>query len=222
MARRSEGFELVVIGASLVLILSFQTVWNIVLEAWIKAQLEVYMGPLAAEIIERTGAIIVPLGLAAAIVHTLYRYLRDELRAGLTPSSLEILFNPNDERCVRWEHSSDDTHAIVRYRVGIHNTGPTTLFSLTVRAHESRFVQKVIAVAHRVPAETETPIIWRADALEPQATEYVELFGMDDRDAAVLRNAYIFHIEARARDASPEIAEFKYDPRRSKGLRRLR
>jgi hypothetical protein len=45
---------------------------------------------------------------------------------------------------------------------------------------------------------------------------------MDDRDAAVLRHAYIFHIEVRARDARPEIAEFKYDPRRSKGLCRLR
>jgi hypothetical protein len=86
-----------------------------------------------------------------------------------------------------------------------------------------RFVARHLkAVAHHVPSEMETPIIWRADALEPQATEYVELFGMDDRDAAVLRHAYIFHLEARARDASPEIAEFKYDPRRPKALRRLR
>jgi len=52
--------------------------------------------------------------------------------------------------------------------------------------------------------------------------DHLALFGMDDRDAAVLRHAYSFDSEVRARDASPEIAEFKYDPRRSKGLRRLR
>src|SRR5215475_10037176 len=115
MPKRSEGFGLIVVGASVALILSIQAIWNVALEGWIRAQLAVYVGKLAAGVIERTLAILAPLRFALAIVLFLYRYIKRELRDGMALPALEIHFQPDDERFVRWEYPLDDTHAVVRY-----------------------------------------------------------------------------------------------------------
>jgi hypothetical protein len=220
MAKRSEGFELVVIGAGVALILSFYTIWTVLLADVITKELEISVGALAAAVIEKIAAILVAVALAAASVWFLYRYVKRELRDGMTLSSPEILFRPEDERFVRWEYPPDDTHAIIRYYVGLHNAGPKSILGPSLRAHESPFVKNAIAVAHRVPAHVTTPVIWQAEALDPQATEYVELFGVDDRVPAI--KPCIFHLEVRARDAKTEVAEFKYDPKHSPALRRVK
>jgi hypothetical protein len=219
MVKRSESFELLLALAAAVLAYSFQRLWNVLLEAWIRAHLESYVGIIAAEVIEKLGATIVPLGSAIAVIAYLYKYVKSELRDAAMGSSLEILYDPLDENFLHVEYPEDDGDAVIRYRVGIYNPGPKTLFLPSLRAQESPFVANVIAIAHCVP-HVGSPIIWQADAIDPNTTEYVELFALEDSDQAKLRQRYTFHLEARARDVKSAIAEFKYDHRKSPALRR--
>ena|SRR5580704_8928647 len=221
MAKRSESFELLLVLAGAGLAYSLQNLWNALAEEWIRAHLEYYVGTIAAEVIEKLGATIIPVCSAIAIISFLYKYIKSELRDAAMGSSLEILYDPLDENFLRVEYPTDDGDAVIRYRVGIYNPGPKTLFFPSLRAQESPFVANVIAIAHCVP-HIGSPTIWQADAIDPNTTEYVELFALENSDQARLRQRYTFHLEARAKDVKAAIAEFKYDHRKSPALRRGR
>lgn len=73
--RKSDNFPLIIAGSGLGLGLLLHTVWNILLEDWLKHQLEHYFGLSVADMIEKFGAVGFPLLVAAGIVWFLYQYL---------------------------------------------------------------------------------------------------------------------------------------------------
>jgi hypothetical protein len=81
MARKTDNFQIVLIGAGLGLFLLFHTVWSILFEDWVKHQLEKIIGQTVAEMIEKFGALGFPLLGAIAIVWFLWTYLKRRYEA---------------------------------------------------------------------------------------------------------------------------------------------
>jgi hypothetical protein len=74
--RRSDSFELVLLGAAVALMIAFKAIFDIFFEEWIKSQLSDKLGLTVAEMIERFGAIVVPLCISIAVIWLLYRYMK--------------------------------------------------------------------------------------------------------------------------------------------------
>jgi hypothetical protein len=81
MARKSDHFPLVLGGGILALLWLFHTIWSILVEDWVKHQLEQRVGHTVAEMIERFGAVGFPALAAGGIVWFLYHYIERSLRA---------------------------------------------------------------------------------------------------------------------------------------------
>lgn len=178
-------------------------------------------------------------GQAAFAVWARERAARNEADAALgairakAPIELKILFDEEDGRFVR----PIKTHLGVlgeRYFVGIRNEGRATLHGVTLRAHESWFVECTIAVAHYRVSEhsgavitAREPIVAQFEHLDPGATELAELFGKDFHVSedyatdAVFRETHRFNLEVRARDTATVVAEFEYVPNRRPMIRMI-
>jgi hypothetical protein len=83
VARKSENFQLVLVGGGLGLWILFHTIWSILFEDWIKHQLERFVGHTVAEMMEKFGSVGFPAIAAIAIVWFLYAYIRSHLKAEL-------------------------------------------------------------------------------------------------------------------------------------------
>jgi hypothetical protein len=139
------------------------------------------------------------------------RHMRVPRHPGQGP--LSIAFDPHDARFVRRDSNA------VRFYVGVHNNGDETLESVSLWGQDSEFVRRTIGAAqfkrtHRM--FDRMPPILRLDALDPGATELVELFGIPNDFSFVesnsfLRTPHTFYLEVRARDVQTVIAEFSYD-----------
>ena len=81
MRRTSDSFPLVLVGGGLGLWILFHTIWNILFEDWLKAQLERLTGHTVAEVIERFGSIGLPALAEIALVWFLYDYIRAHANA---------------------------------------------------------------------------------------------------------------------------------------------
>ena len=135
---------------------------------------------------------------------------------------IELIFDANDARFVRDKLYSlrDDPVIISRsWWIMIKNNSLTkSADNVTIRAREGWFVSCSIALAHRAidaPTQKE-PIIFEKETLEPQAYEFVELFGIDPKVSQsagdVFKRSHEFVIEARARDALTVEMVLKYEP----------
>ena len=142
-------------------------------------------------------------------------------------SPIEIVFDPDDDRCVRRKERS------TRFSIGVRNgtVDHRTISDVSLRALESTFAVRVLAWAHgRINYQTgrlleRDPILQEWVQLDPGVTEYVELFGVDtsattDREE-ILKTAQQFTIEVRARDTPRATAVFEYDPNKDPALARL-
>lgn len=91
--RRSQHFELVLVGGALALWFLLHSIWNILFEEWIKHELQHRFGLSVAEMIERFGAVGFPALGAIAIVWGLHRYISKEFakeRAAEDISRIEV------------------------------------------------------------------------------------------------------------------------------------
>jgi hypothetical protein len=80
MDQRSENFPLVLLAGGLLLALFAHHLFGVFLDEWIKLQLEHIVGLSAADIIEKSGALLVQLFVAFGIVWILYNYIERHLR----------------------------------------------------------------------------------------------------------------------------------------------
>lgn len=135
---------------------------------------------------------------------------------------LELIFDENDPRCVRDEHYPFEGKPLKfrRWLIGVRNASwSKSADDVTLRAHESWFVENTFVIAHEDPRSTRSarsPIIFKAQTLEPLALEFVELFGLSTNLAQspgdVFRQSHEFVIEGRARDAATIVLTLKYEP----------
>ena len=136
-------------------------------------------------------------------------------------AELELVFDPNDPRCVKDKRYWFESEFLEsrRWSIGVKNNSETkSADGLTVRAKEFWFVSCSIATSHRGPYEEakREPVFFTKDTLEPGALEFVEMFGMDGNTSAmgsgVFQKSHEFVIEARARDAKTVQIVLQYDP----------
>jgi hypothetical protein len=76
MSRKSGNFPLVLAGGALALWWLFHKIFDILLEDWIKHQLEPRVGHTVAEVIERFGAVGFPALAAGGVVWFLWAYIK--------------------------------------------------------------------------------------------------------------------------------------------------
>lgn len=144
---------------------------------------------------------------------------------------LQIIYDQENPRCVRPE-ITDDGRAITRYWVGVHNrTTDRTLFDVSLRALEGSITSEIIGVAHgkflsSAPNDMRTerePIIAEWKQLDPDVTEYVQLFGLDDEVSASAESALAdvreLNLEARATNTKRAIALLEYVPNQIPAIR---
>jgi hypothetical protein len=163
--------------------------------------------------------------VAAYALWSRERLARNAAENRLAGSRIQILFDDTDDRYVR---PIQTLHGQTgeRYFVGIHNPGSATLYTVTLRAQESWFVDNTIAIAHaRTPMRRDRePLIAELPHIDPGATELIELFGKDYHNVSapnVFSDKRSFSLEARARDTPTVVAEFEYDPTRRPMIRQL-
>jgi hypothetical protein len=147
----------------------------------------------------------------------------EELGAGLNALHeelriLQILFDERDSRCVRDEPDLYGRIRVRRWYAGVHNASRrTSIDGVTLRAHDSQFVQCTIGVAHLEPGgSVKSPIVSKIETLPPGAEEFSELFGVGGSDVYsehdILSKKQTFTLEARGRDAEKCLATLEYDP----------
>jgi len=144
-----------------------------------------------------------------------------------TPT-IELLFEENDSRYFNDIPSLYSTPMGRKWKIAVRNASKRkSADALTVRAKECWFVDCTIAEAHskRDRGREKEPIILSLETLEPQAVQYVELFGVDwkpsNTPGDVLKRAHDFIIEARARDAVTVLMTLRYEPTEPPTLKRL-
>jgi len=220
MGRRSNNFELVLLGGAFALLYFFHTIFNILFEEWIKHKLQDYLGITVAEMIERFGAITFPALGAIAVVWGLYRYIEREL----TKDAFEFVYDQTDNRFFQ----PDDKKAV--YRVGLHIVAPHTIQWPNVRVLDSPFTHRVIAPRHTGrPHPVGAVQIYSGGAIDPGCLELFELCDLPPHrkyikmngDQDPLGHIQTFALEARGRDVRPARALFEYDPDKSPMIRRL-
>ena len=119
-------------------------------------------------------------------------------------AQLELIFDKWIPRCVKDEfyRFKDKPPKSRKWFVGIKNSSTTkSADEVTVRAHESWFVDCTIAVAHRRMNESskKSPLIFSHSTLEPGAVEFIELFGLETHlSGDVFKRSHEFVLEARA------------------------
>jgi hypothetical protein len=162
-------------------------------------------------------AVTAGAALVALIYYILALLEKFRTHAASKNKAFEILFDQNDSRFVRLI-DNDAT----RYCIGLHILAAKSVIHPNVRARESEFTTRVIAVAHpsSVGTYSSGPVqIYLGGALDPDDIEIIKLFdlpsyrylyirGADDPIGRVQR----FVLEARGRDVRTFTAEFEYDP----------
>jgi hypothetical protein len=131
---RPESFELVIGGAIILLGFFLERIFDILFAEWITLELKDKFGLTAAEVIERSGAILVLGSLAIVIVWFLYRYLKayfdrriDELT---NPMSVFDVSNYiySESRTVQWKNGNSSELYETSYYLNVGNrldTGKT-------------------------------------------------------------------------------------------------
>src|ERR1700732_3343007 len=96
MDRRSDNLPLVLLGGAIGILFMLHTVWSILLEDWLKHELEHSLGLSEAEMIERFGELGFPILGAFGIVWFLYKYLSKDFArqlAEITAPRLSVVFD---------------------------------------------------------------------------------------------------------------------------------
>jgi hypothetical protein len=135
-------------------------------------------------------------------------------------AELEFIFDESDPRCVKEGDSfygyDGNYQKPRRWWIGIKNSSTTkSAEDVTIRAHESWFVDNTIAIAHRRIDERpkKSPLIFSRATLEPGAVEFVELFGLSPNlSGDVFKKSHDFVLEARARDTQTVLMTLRYEP----------
>jgi hypothetical protein len=135
-------------------------------------------------------------------------------------AQLEFIFDESDPRCVKevdgFYGYNGNYQKPRRWLFGIKNSSTTkSAEDVTVRAHESWFVDNTIAIAHRRIDERpkKSPLIFSRATLEPGAVEFIELFGLSPNlSGDVFKRIHEFVLEARARDAQTVLMTLRYEP----------
>jgi hypothetical protein len=86
MAKRSQNFELVLLGFAIALVFVFKAIFENLFYAWLMRELERRFGLMEAEVIAGFSSIAVPVCASIALTWGLYRYLKRELTRELSGS----------------------------------------------------------------------------------------------------------------------------------------
>ncbi len=192
-----------------------------------KAGISVIAGFLAAitgAILQVTWYEMAMMGIGVAIVVQTYSILR---LMRIPKSPLEIVFDPTDTAYVRPTQGLYGPTGEF-YSVGVHNAGGVTLHDVTARALDSWMTREAISVAqHGHPVRRHSPVeIFSVPALHPDASEVIELFGLDF-NSTISHPDYIFNtvqrftLEVMARDVATVREEFEYDPKARPMIRKI-
>jgi hypothetical protein len=221
MDRKSDNMSLAVLGGILALFLLLHTIFNILFEEWIKHQLEHHVGYTVAEMIERFGAIALPVLAAICVVWLLFHYLKREFNRELQTLLLqqaarfELVYDADDERFVKKEENK------TLYRVGLHVLGNQTIDLPNILVFDSPFTERIIAPIHsRAGSPVGSIRIYQGGALDPDVLELIDLCELPNErkflnvknESGPLGHAHTFIVEARARHCKPVPATFRYDP----------
>ena len=132
---------------------------------------------------------------------------------------LEILFDEHDDKFVRDKSGYYGGIQTRSWFVGLHNASITkNIDDVTLRAHDSQFVQCTIAVERiRGDGRLEPDrIVAEFSTISPDATEFVKLFSMSGTDIwgeqDILAKKQTFTLEVRGRDTPKATLTLEYDP----------
>src|ERR1043166_8445629 len=81
MSKRSQNFELVLLGSAAALYFLFNNIFGNLFYAWLKQEFEKYTGVLESDVLAKLSQISFSLLLVVVILWWLYRYIYRELRA---------------------------------------------------------------------------------------------------------------------------------------------
>jgi hypothetical protein len=111
MSKRSQDFELLLLGGAAALYFLFDNIFGNLFYAWLKQELEKYTGLLESDVLAKLSQVSFSLLLVIAIIWWLYRYIHQALRA-------EFQADREEQRQKLWELREEG--------VGLRNDGITT------------------------------------------------------------------------------------------------
>jgi hypothetical protein len=160
------------------------------------------------------------LGMGFEAAYRLDQKRRETIRALSPDESLHLTYDVTDERCLKFRgsrYSSDATGEM--YSFLVTNRGSKTLLNVTVRALPSWFTSTLVSetVFSRSVSRTQTVVIREIAAIDPGATDVIELFGLSYSPESsnpdhILNRVERFTLEARATDSKTVQLHMKYDP----------
>jgi hypothetical protein len=232
MPGRSDNTDLVLLlGAALLAALG-HSIFDILLEEWIKQRLEDYFGFTVAEVIERFGSIAIPTLLAIAIIWIMVRVIKRDYEKQLKAAkaalekggpAFEFVYDPANPRWV----SADSQKT--RYCIGLRILSRQTIDHPNIWALEGPFTKRIFSRIAKEINPAGAVMIYSGGAIDPSVTEPIELFGLPTSKQYLaikgpddpLRSVQRFTLEARGRHCEPVRAQFEYDPDRTPMIRML-
>lgn len=112
VSRKSDNYQLVFIGGGLALFMLLHTIRSILLEDWLKHQLEHLVGHTVAEMIERFGSVGFPLLGVIGIIWFLIAYNRDHKSKAAAQDGgtfFKLAYVYCETKSIKWEDGEENS-----------------------------------------------------------------------------------------------------------------